>query len=46
MAHEEVQHKKKVTNKQVNRLETTLDPMRLLEEISPRERFLTTKEDF
>ena len=36
MAHEEVQHKKKVTNKQVDKLKATLGQTRLLEEISSR----------
>ena len=42
MAHQKVQHKKKVTNKQVDRLETTLGWTRLLEKISPK----TTKKSF
>ena len=43
VAHEEVRYKKKVTNKQVDRLETTLGWTRLLEEISSREE---VREDF
>ena len=38
--------KKKITKKKVNKLEATFDHTRLLEEISPRKQFLTTKEDF
>ena len=44
-AHEEVQQKKKIRNKQVDRIEATLDQTRLLEEILLRMEFITTKED-
>lgn len=39
-AHEEVEHKKKITNKQVNGLEATFDQTKLLEEISSRKKML------
>ena len=41
--HEEIQHKKKITNKQVDRIETTLGQTKLLEEISSKKE---TEEDF
>ena len=45
-AYEKIQHKKKVTTKQVERIKTTLGCMQLPEEISLKKEFLTTKEDF
>ena len=46
MAHEDIVTQEESYKQQVERIKTTLGYMRLLEEISLKNEFLTTKEDF